>query len=94
MTPGRCSVVAAASAANQTPHMARHLPQPEPFRCHVVMPDGSVAVVFASTSSPASAAQLLRASFGPDDQQPARIIVYRGGKSEPIGDPLLEWTRS
>jgi hypothetical protein len=73
--------------------MARHSPQPDPFRCHVVMPDGSVTVLFASTPSPASAEQLLRASFGPGEKQPVKIIVYRGGKTEPIGDPHLEWTR-
>ena len=71
--------------------MARPRPQRDPYRCHVVMPDGSVTVLFGSTATPESALQLVRATFQGQDLQPARIEVYRGGKTRPIGKPLVEW---
>ena len=75
--------------------MARYKPQPDPFRCRAMMPDGSVTVLFASTSGTASSAvQLVRASFATDEIQPVKVIVYRGGKSRPIVQPVLEWTRA
>ena len=88
---GRCSVVAGQQAANHTPGMSRHRHQRDPFRCHVVMPDGSVEVLFGSTATPESALEIVRATFHGHAVRPVKIQVYRGGKTRPVGKPLVEW---
>ena len=55
------------------------------------MPDGSVAVLFASTSTPAVALELSRATWKADGTSPVKVAVYRGGKSKAIGPALLLW---
>ena len=72
--------------------MDRSKTRPEPFRCHATMPDGSAMVLFGSTSTPEIAVQLVLASSEPDMPKPVKVTIYRGGKTRPVGKPLLQWS--
>lgn len=90
---GLCSPIESARSTAQTSGMARYRPQRDPFRCHAVMPDGSVTILFASTATPETALEIVRATFHSEGVQPAKIQIYRSGKDKPRGAALLEWNR-
>jgi hypothetical protein len=48
------------------------------YRCEATMPDGTTAVLFASTDSPAKALAMVRETWLADGLRPATIRVYPG----------------
>jgi hypothetical protein len=55
------------------------------------MPNGSVTELFASTATPESALEIVRATFHGQTLRPVKVQVYRSGKDKSRGPVLLEW---
>ena len=51
-----------------------------PYRCEATMRDGSVAVLFASCSTPAVALEMVLKTWLGQGDEPVEIHIYREGK--------------
>ena len=60
------------------------------YRVQATMPDGTVEVLFASTTSPADALTLAMATWHGDGVRPERIVVFTGHDRKGAR-PLVEW---
>ena len=57
------------------------------FRVRATMPDGTVEVLYASTTSPADALTLALATWQHEGIKPGRVVVFAGQSRK----PLVEW---
>ena len=61
------------------------------YRCEATMHDGTTAVLFASTDSPAKALAMVRETWLADGVRSIRICVFRGGKTKAIAPAVADW---